>query len=85
MSADRSAAQDLAGEEGPSSSEGLRQDTRTSNSEMYDNSSTRFNTPGRQSASCNEGVSLPHALVLLLIEVFLQLLKQWYCRYPESS
>lgn len=57
MSGDRSAAQDLAGEEGPSSSEGLRQDTRTSNSEMYDNSATRSGTPARQAASGNDGVS----------------------------
>ncbi len=35
MSADRSAEPDLAGEDGPSSSEGLRPDTRTSNSEMW--------------------------------------------------
>lgn len=58
MSADRCAAQDLAGEEGPSSSEGLRQDTRTSNSEMFDNSSSRSSTSGRQSASGNDGVGL---------------------------
>lgn len=59
MSADRSAAQDLAGEEGPSASEGLRQDTRTSNSEMYDNCPTSSSNPGQQSASGNEGVSSP--------------------------
>lgn len=82
MSADRSAAQDLAGEEGPSSSEGLRQDTRTSNSEMYDHSSTRSSTLGRQSASCNEGVSLPHVFVLLLIEVVLQFLKHLSQQIP---
>ena len=68
MSADRSAAQDLAGEEGPSSSEGLRQDTRTSNSEMCDNIATRGGTAGRQVASCNDGVSFAtRTLVLLLI------------------
>ena len=82
MSADRSAAQDLAGEEGPSSSEGLRQDTRTSNSEMYENSSARSITLGRQSASCNEGVSLPHALVLLLTEVFLHFLNHLVLQIP---
>ena len=82
MSADRSAAQDLAGEEGPSSSEGLRQDTRTSNSEMCDNPSARPNTPGRVSASCNEGVSPPHVLVLRLIGVFLQLMKHLVLQIP---
>ena len=64
MSADP-AAQDLAGEEGPSASEGLRQDTRTSNSEMYDNFPTSSGTPGQQSASGNEGVGILQTLVLV--------------------
>lgn len=62
MSADR-AAQDLAGEEGPSASEGLRQDTRTSNSEMYDNFPPSSSNPGQQSASGNEGVGKPFVLL----------------------
>ena len=55
MSTDRSAAQDLAGEGRPSSSEGLRQDTRTSNSEMCDATSHRSSTQ-RQTVCSNDGV-----------------------------